>query len=402
MKLTANLFCRVCAMAGAFVIITPASAAEPKFRAQVIDKEVAIGYGLAIGDVDGDKKPDILLADKKQFVWYKNGDWKRRLIAENLTERDNVAIAARDLDGDGKVEIAVGAQWNPGQTSDRAQSGAVFYLQRPDDLSKPWNPIRLFHDPTVHRMAWVKNPDGKFQLVVLPLHGRDNKNNQGANGVRVMAYDMPKDVRDQWPTRTLLDSMHAAHNFDVFEYDGAQGGQANTTMLIAGLEGVKPIMHQDGDWKLRPEYDLTTAMGVGAGEVRFGVNPGQGMFLATIEPMHGTHLVYYNLTSDGAQPIVLDDNLADGHTIGIADLLGLGRPQIVVGWRKPNRDKKVGIKMFVPLNETNTLWTSYVIDDNVMACEDLKLADLNGDGKPEIIAAGRATKNAIIYWNESK
>ena len=91
---------------------------SPKFEAQEIDTNVAIGYGLAIGDVDGDRKPDILLADKKQFVWYRNGDWKRFVMAENLTESDNVCIAARDIDGDGKVEVAVGAQWNPGETSD--------------------------------------------------------------------------------------------------------------------------------------------------------------------------------------------------------------------------------------------------------------------------------------------
>ena len=74
----------------------------PKFEAQVIDDNISIGYGLAPGDVDGDGKPDILLADKKQFVWYRNGDWKRFVMIENLTEFDNVCIAARDIDGDGK------------------------------------------------------------------------------------------------------------------------------------------------------------------------------------------------------------------------------------------------------------------------------------------------------------
>ena len=46
-------------------------------------------------------------------------------------------------------------------------------------------------------------------------------------------------------------------------------------------------------------------------------------------------------------------------------------------------------------------WSTRTIDDDTMACEDLKAADLNGDGKLDIIAAGRATKNVVIYWNES-
>src|SRR4051812_6066341 len=86
---------------------------SPKFRAVEIDSKIEIGYGLAIADVDGDKKPDILLADKKQIVWYRNPTWEKFVIAENLTKLDNVCIAAADLDGDGKAEIAAGAGWNP-------------------------------------------------------------------------------------------------------------------------------------------------------------------------------------------------------------------------------------------------------------------------------------------------
>ena len=41
-----------------------------------------------------------------------------------------------------------------------------------------------------------------------------------------------------------------------------------------------------------------------------------------------------------------------------------------------------------------------MIDDNTMACEDLCLADLDGDGKLDVIAAGRATKNVKIYFNQ--
>ena len=120
---------------------------EPKFERQVIDAKISIGYGLSIGDVDGDKKLDILLADKSQIVWYRNGDWKRFVMTENLNPRvgtrflDNVCIASRDLDGDGKVEVAVGANWNPGETTDTEKSGSVHYLIRPEDPTGIWGSV---------------------------------------------------------------------------------------------------------------------------------------------------------------------------------------------------------------------------------------------------------------------
>ncbi len=78
--------------------LSPTQAAEvPEWTAQTLDTNVSIGYGLALEDVDGDGRRDILLVDKRQFVWYRNPDWKRIIIAENLTPRDNVCIAARDL-----------------------------------------------------------------------------------------------------------------------------------------------------------------------------------------------------------------------------------------------------------------------------------------------------------------
>jgi hypothetical protein len=96
---------------------------------------------------------------------------------------------------------------------------------------------------------------------------------------------------------------------------------------------------------------------------------------------------------------MLDDTLAEGHALACGDLMALGRDQVIVGWRSPNKESKVGIKMFVS-DEKGGKWTGHLIDDNTMSCEDLVIADLDGDKKPEIIASGRATKNVRIYWNQ--
>jgi hypothetical protein len=45
-------------------------------------------------------------------------------------------------------------------------------------------------------------------------------------------------------------------------------------------------------------------------------------------------------------------------------------------------------------------WDKQVLDAKGLGCEDLICADLNGDGKVDIIGVGRGTKNVKVYWNE--
>ena len=384
-----NNFWLILSVLGLFISIEN----EPKFEAQVIDDHISIGYGLAIGDVDGDSKPDILLADKKQFVWYRNGDWKRFVMVENLTESDNVCIAARDIDGDGKVEVAVGAQWNPGETSDTLKSGSVHYLVRPNDPTTPWKPIELHHEPTVHRMRWVKVDDNRFQLVVVPLHGRGNKNGEG-EGVKIIAYEMPKDPSQQWKYFIIDKSMHLTHNFDVVLH--GPRGQVAEQIYVGGKEGVKIFSFVDKKWS--PVLTSNWIKDRSFGEVRANLYPVVG-----ISPMHGNELAIH----DNVTKTVLTSDLNQGHALAVADFLQPGqdrvvaRPQIVAGWREPNKENKVGIKIFMAEEGTFPKWKEFWIDDNGMACEDLQVADLDGDGKKDIIASGRSTHNLKIYWNKN-
>lgn len=370
----------------------------PRFQAQEIDSGLGIGYGLALADVDGDGRTDILLADKDVIAWYRNPAWTKHVLAEKLTEKDHVCIAARDIDGDGKAEVAVGAQWNPGDT---VNSGAVFYLEAPADRTQLWKPVQLAHEPTTHRMRWVRNRAGRYDLVVAPLHGRGNKNGEGA-GVRLLAYHKPQQAGEAWNTTLIHDSMHLTHNFEVIPSPPDEA----EPLLLAGREGIVRLTPGDAGWQAQWVTRHDQPGLAGAGEVRWGAFAGGQPYVAAIEPMHGNQLVLYTPPPEGPkdglwQRTVLDDTLADGHALACFDLLGLNNRQIAVGWRSMQRiGPKVGVKLFYTTKENGQGWQQQLIDDNTMACEDLMGADLDGDRDVDLVAAGRRTKNLKIYWNQ--
>ena len=382
---------------------------EPRFTAITLDDKIQIGYGLAIADVDGDKLPDLLLADKRQIVWYRNpgpekardpAAWRKYLIAENLTEHDNVCLAAQVLDGDGKCEIAVGAEWNPGDTE---HSGAVFYLLPPADRTQRWEPVKFPSvEPTTHRIRWLKMEDRTWGLIVVPLHGRGNKNGEGAP-VKVMLYHKPADPKGEWKGEVIDESMHMTHNFEVM-------GQ---NFMLTGKEGFGVRGELKGMWRnlFGDEINQSTNPTFkGAGEIRYGAMPVQkSSFFATVEPMHGNQLVVYWYPREVEKVQirhVLTDKLIEGHALACGDLLGVTKDcadQIVVGWRgnPAQPDNTFGIHLWTPLDATGEHWRESAVDDGGMACEDLQLGDLDGDGRPDIAASGRATHNVKLYFNDT-
>jgi hypothetical protein len=244
-------------------------------------------------------------------------------------------------------------------------------------------------------MHWVGR-----QLVVLPLHGVGNSKDpqRGETGVNLcLNWVAPPGTRDQpgmWRFDPITTNLHKTHNFDVDADDDL--------VVVASAEGIyRTSISGAGEAVLFISPETSSPPTRGAGEVRIG-----GDFYAAIEPLHGNELVIYVEGGDGStsaawQRITLADQLGEGHALAVGAVHGRGtRDAIVAGWRKPDGDGRVGIRLFSQV--ANGEWRSQLVDDNGMACEDLKLADLDGDGRLDIVAAGRDTHNLKIYWNRSE
>jgi hypothetical protein len=66
------------------------------------------------------------------------------------------------------------------------------------------------------------------------------------------------------------------------------------------------------------------------------------------------------------------------------------------------KGKKNGVRIYSTSDGKGATWARNDVDEGGVAIEDLAAADLDGDGKIDIVAVGRATKNVRIYWNKGK
>ena len=119
---------------------------------------------------------------------------------------------------------------------------------------------------------------------------------------------------------------------------------------------------------------------------------GKQRFLAAIEPWHGNQVAIYRESAGQWQRHVIDDTLADGHTIWTADLNGDGRDEVVAGYRGK------GVNVYYAQDAEGAQWSKVVLDGGMPAAA-CAIADLNGDGRPDIACIGSATANLKWYEN---
>jgi hypothetical protein len=383
----AIVFLSVAAVVVASARFAPLGAQTPagvQFVAHEIGTGLRGGYQVVVADLNKDGKPDIiaLASNVPELVWFENPGWQRHVIAGERKQMINTS--AYDLDGDGIPELALAEGFT---TSPKTSTGVLSILTHNGDPAQPWTVKEIDKVPTAHRLRWVDaDGSGKKVLMLAPLIGPDAEAPDYRSPVTIDYYRAPDFKRE-----TVTEFTGLIHGIEPETWPGVKG----QAVLSAGFMGIYLHKFAAGKWTptelIKGDPDPWPKSG--ASDMALG-HLGSQRFIATIEPWHGNQIVVYRENGTTWSRQMIDDTIADGHAIILADVDGDGRDEIVVGQRGGARSL-----IMYTASADGASWSRRVLDEGGMAGAGCAASDLNGDKRVDIVCIGTATANVKWYEN---
>ena len=297
----------------------------------------------AIGDIDGDKRPDVVVVKNLDghLVWFQNPAtltdgslWPRHVISTDLKRAYDVALA--DFDGDGDLDAAASAwvgnhfAWfeNPGKTAPTSE----------------WTKHLIDQNIAETRTIRVAdfNDDGKPDLLGTA---------RGSN-LTVWYENTGEPAKKPWPRHVIDDqSPQPVHGHPV---DVDRDGDMDVVMALGMLSG-------DGQANT---HQIAWYENVG--------NPGRG-------ESWKKHVI-------GPLPFAFEafagDLDGDGDLDVVATAWG-GAGQVV--WFENSGDPKA-------------MWSMHTLKDKWSRANQVIMADLDGDKRPDIAATAERGANELRWW----
>lgn len=336
-----------------------ASAASPEFRMHEIATGLRGGYQLVAADINRDGKPDLIALAQGlgELAWYENPTWERHVLARGLDQPINVALV------DGVMILADHFSSNPARSE-----GRVHLLEPKADVREEWSRREIDRLSTSHRLRVMQL--GKSRVVInAPLAAATAKPPEYRGAIPLVMYRAP-----DWKRELISESEQGVMHGIFVKGD---------RLFTANTLGIHEYRFTKGAWQRKKidqghqgEWPKSGASDVAVGQ----------RIMASIEPWHGNIVALYE---KGARRRVLDEKLAEGHTIEVTDFDRDGREEILVG------DRGVGGGVFLYAGPE---WKRHVIDGPAMRASSCAVLDLNGDGRADIACIGGATAN--LRWYE--